>query len=151
MFIEDFKHYEGNDIINRGKLLLNNDKFFNKKRPEIIKYDDVYNDIYLAEGYGDGDIFTVDFALTDEQIEKIKEKTDNMNLASNFTLPSIESRSFSTIKSEIISIAQANSNYRSINGQYADSLLQLIYGNDYGLRVYKNQDYKTVSEVRIPF
>ena len=41
---------------------------------------------------------SISFALTDEQLERIRNKTNNTNLASNFTLKSLESRSFSDIK-----------------------------------------------------
>jgi len=69
------------------------------------------------------------FCLSDEQIQKIKLKTDEADYAPNFTLNSIEERNFFQIKEVLISIFNANLSFKNDNGEYAKAVDQLINGN----------------------
>ena len=74
-------------------------------------------------------LFSLVLPLSDEQIDKIKSKTDDVNYAPNFTLNSIEERDFSNIKNLLIAISNANILFRIEKGEYAKTVEELIYNS----------------------
>ena len=66
------------------------------------------------------------FCLSDEQIEKIKLKTDEADYAPNFTLNSIEDRDFSKIKEILGSIFNASVLFKKEKGEYPELIKELI-------------------------
>ena len=74
-------------------------------------------------------LFSLIFSLSDEQIEKIKLKTDETDSAPNFTLNSIEDRDFSDIKGVLISIFNANVLFKEEKGKYPKNINELIDSN----------------------
>ena len=69
------------------------------------------------------------FCLSDEQIEKIKLKTDEADYAPNFTLNSIEERDFSEIKEILNSIFNASILFKKEKGEYPKVIKELIDSN----------------------
>ena len=69
------------------------------------------------------------FCLSDEQIEKIKLKTDEADYAPNFTLDSIEDRDFSEIKNFLSSIAGANILFEKEKGKLPNTIKDLFVTN----------------------
>ena len=68
--------------------------------------------------------------LSDEQLDKIRSKTNNDDLfAPNFTLKSLESRTFSNIKSQIKSIVEGCEDWKSIYGNFPKDIHQMINNN----------------------
>ena len=68
--------------------------------------------------------------LSDEQLDKIRAKTNNDDLfAPNFTLKSLESRTFSNIKSQIKSIVEGCEDWKSIYGNFPKDIHQMINNN----------------------
>ena len=66
------------------------------------------------------------FSLSDAQLEEIRLKTENINLAPPFNLRSIKSNDFPEIKSLIISIANANRVYKENNNNFSIEIELLI-------------------------
>ena len=66
------------------------------------------------------------FSLSDAQLEEIRLKTENINLAPPFNLKSIESNDYPEIKSLIISIANANRVYKENNNKFTLDIELLI-------------------------
>ena len=66
------------------------------------------------------------FGLTDEQLERIRSKTDDVLLAPNFTLKSLESRSFSNIKSEIKALLEECKIWKTTHEYFPTDLQQMI-------------------------
>ena len=60
------------------------------------------------------------FGLTDEQLERIRVKTKDDLIAPNFTLKSLESRSFSNIKLQIKNILVACNNWKKTYGYFPE-------------------------------
>ena len=66
------------------------------------------------------------FCLSDEQIEKIKLKTEKSNYAPNFTLSSIEDRDFSKPKNTLSSIFNSINLFKKNNQKYPESIKILV-------------------------
>ena len=66
------------------------------------------------------------FGLTDEQLGKIKDKTDDSLLAPNFTLKSLESRSFSKIKYHIRNLLDESLKWQRTYGEFPINVQDMI-------------------------
>ena len=66
------------------------------------------------------------FPLTDNQLEAIREKTEDINLPPSFTLNSIKPNDFPEIKEVLISISNANESYKNKNNLYSSNIILLI-------------------------
>ena len=66
------------------------------------------------------------FGLTDEQLGKIKDKTDDSLLAPNFTLKSLESRSFSKIKYHIRNLLDQSLKWQRTYGEFPINVQEMI-------------------------
>ena len=64
--------------------------------------------------------------LTDEQLKKIRAKTEDVLLAPNFTLKSLESRSFSDIKSKIKAISEGCKIWMTEYGDFPSDVQAMI-------------------------
>ena len=74
-------------------------------------------------------LLSISYSLSESQLDKIKSKTDNINYAPDFTLQSIQSKSFSNIKSLIKNISNANKLFQENTGNYSKSVEVLIENN----------------------
>ena len=64
--------------------------------------------------------------LTDEQLKKIRAKTEDLLLAPNFTLKSLESRSFLDIKSQIKAISEECKIWETTHGDFPSDVQEMI-------------------------
>jgi len=71
-------------------------------------------------------ISSILFGLTDEQLERIRAKTDDVLLAPNFTLKSLESRNFSKIKSEIKTLLEECKIWKTTHEYFPVDFQQMI-------------------------
>ena len=85
-------------------------------------------------------LLSISYSLSESQLDKIKSKTDNINYAPDFTLQSIQSKSFSNIKSLIKNISNANKLFQENTGNYSKSVEVLIENNL--LDIQKNNNLK---------
>ena len=71
-------------------------------------------------------LLSVLFGLSDEQLDEILAKTDDTLLAPNFTLKSLESRSFYDIKFQVKEIVKACEDWKTANNNFPEDIQQLI-------------------------
>tara|TARA_Y100000590_G_C15651796_1_gene989049 strand:+ start:259 stop:1086 length:828 start_codon:yes stop_codon:yes gene_type:complete len=71
-------------------------------------------------------IISLVLPLTKEQLDAIKDKTEDINLPPSFTLNSIRPNDFPQIKEVLIEISSANELYKKKNNLYSSNIILLI-------------------------
>ena len=71
-------------------------------------------------------LLSIAVGLTDEQLTQIKDKTEDSLLAPNFTLKSLESRSFSKIKYHIRNVLDESLKWEETYGEFPIDVQDMI-------------------------
>ncbi len=69
---------------------------------------------------------TIESELTDEQLKKIRAKTEDVLLTPNFTLKSLESRNFSDIKSQIKTVSEECKLWKTAHKDFPSDVQEMI-------------------------